>query len=44
MPEWGWVTFAYVAAYGSFAVFAIALATRIRSARRELEGVAGEEQ
>lgn len=44
MSEWGWVTFAYVVAYGSFVVFALALATRIRSARRELEGVAGEAQ
>lgn len=44
MPEWGWVTFAYVVAYGSFVVFALALATRIRSARHELEGVTGEEQ
>lgn len=44
MSEWGWVTFAYIAAYGSFAVFAVALATRIRSARRQLEGVVGDEQ
>jgi hypothetical protein len=42
VPEWGWVAVAYVLAYGSFAVFAFALATRIRSARRELEGVAEE--
>jgi hypothetical protein len=44
MPEWGWVAFAYAVAYGSFAVFAVTLASRITSTRRELEDVAGEEQ
>jgi hypothetical protein len=36
MSEWGWVTFAYVVAYGSLAAFIASIAWRIRSARARL--------
>ena len=44
MSEWGWVTFAYLVAYGSMALFALSISLRIRSARSKLEGVAEEPQ
>lgn len=37
MSEWGWVAFAYVVTYGSFAVFAGSIAYRIRTRRLRLE-------
>jgi hypothetical protein len=40
MSEWGWVALAYVAAYGSFAVFSVSIAARIRAARDRLDAAA----
>ncbi len=36
MSQFGWVTLAYVVAYGSFAVFAGSIAYRIHLRRRRL--------
>ena len=36
MSDWGWVAFAYGAAYGSLAAFAGSIAVRIRNARRSI--------
>jgi hypothetical protein len=36
MSEWGWVALAYAVAYGSFAVFAVSIAARIRAAQDRL--------
>ena len=37
MSHWGWVAFAYLVTYASFAVFAGSIAYRIRRRRRHLE-------
>ncbi len=37
MSEWGWVALAYAVAYGSFAVFSVSVAARIRAARDRLD-------
>ena len=36
MSDWGWVTFAYVVAYGSLAAFIVSISVRIRRARHRL--------
>ena len=42
MSEWGWVSLAYTVAYGSFAVFSVSIAARIRSARNRLDAAVEE--
>jgi CcmD family protein len=37
MSDWGWVTAAYVAVYGTLAVYAVSLGRRLRRARRSLQ-------
>ena len=37
MTEWGWVTFAYLVAYGGMTLYLATLHQRLRRARRRLE-------
>ena len=44
MSEWGWVTLAYVVAYGSLTLFIASISMRIRLARERLQALAPEQQ
>ena len=41
MSDWGWVTFAYLVAWGSLAAFIASISWRIRKARARLEELTG---